>query len=200
MTKPLLFDRSALGRLEVSGPDAPKFLTNLSTNDLREFPLGGGGELYFLDHRAKVLFWAIAAHTLRSEGRHAIHLVTSAGRGAALLAHLDRYLISEDVELLPVDTTTNLWHLTGPGAAELLGSILGEDLPALAEFHHLPRELPGLGRIKIRRYDPCGQPGYDLLVDIAYSDALKEAIVSRGASLATAEQYEEHRIAAGTPE
>jgi len=49
-----LFDQSDRGKLEVGGPEAPAFLHNLSTNDIKNLPLGGGCEAYFCDARAKV--------------------------------------------------------------------------------------------------------------------------------------------------
>src|SRR5262245_40773119 len=59
-----IFDKSAAGKLEVAGKDAPSFLHNLCTNDINGLPLGGGCEAYFCDHRAKVLAHAFVYHVL----------------------------------------------------------------------------------------------------------------------------------------
>ena len=48
-----IFDVSNDGHLEATGPEAPAFLHNLSTNDIKNVPLGGGCEAYFCDHRAQ---------------------------------------------------------------------------------------------------------------------------------------------------
>src|SRR5688572_26666315 len=72
-----LFDYSHAGKLEVAGPDAPAFLSNLSTGDINALPLGGGCETYFLDHRAKTLFQAWAYHITLDGRRHAVWLETT---------------------------------------------------------------------------------------------------------------------------
>ena len=95
----LLFDTSAAGKLRLTGPDAAMFVANLSTNDIKGVPLGGGCETYFCDHRAKALFQAWVYHTLLPDQQHALWLETTPGRNDLLFKHLDRYLISERVEL-----------------------------------------------------------------------------------------------------
>ncbi|MFN7133272.1 MAG: hypothetical protein ACK4N5_14435, partial [Myxococcales bacterium] len=64
-----LFDTSDAAKLTASGPDAPQFLHNISTNDVKDLPLGGGCELYFCDARARALFVAWVYHVLLADGR-----------------------------------------------------------------------------------------------------------------------------------
>jgi folate-binding protein YgfZ len=193
-----IFDRSATGKLVVSGPDAPKFLTNLSTNDLRELPLGGGCETYFLDHKAKTLFQAWAFHVL-IEGKHAIWLETTPGRGGKLFAHLDRYLISEAVELTDATDRFSLFHLSGPSAHTTLESALADKVPELTEFQHLERTFGRDIVASIRRRDTLGSPGYDLVVPTEQGEALLGLLTVAGATVATPEDFELLRIEAGTP-
>ncbi len=193
-----LFDRSDTGKVLVAGPDAPKFLTNLSTNDLRELPLGGGGETYFLDHKAKTLFAAWAYHVL-NDGKHALWLDTTPGRGGKLFAHLDRYLISEAVELSDVTDSFAQIHLAGPAAKATLEAALADRIPDLAEFQHMERTFGQNVIASIRRRDLLGMPGYDLVVQVGQKDALAGLIVAAGATHATDQDFEILRIEAGTP-
>src|ERR1700722_16007763 len=94
-----LFDTSSTGKLLLTGSDAPMFLGNLSTNDTKNLPLGGGCEAYFCDSRAKVQFQTWMYHVRFSDGRHLMWVETNAGRNSALVKYLDRYLISEQVEI-----------------------------------------------------------------------------------------------------
>jgi tRNA-modifying protein YgfZ len=192
------FDLSNTGKIVASGPDAPKFLTNLSTNDLRELPLGGGCETYFLDHKAKTLFQAWAFHVL-IEGKHAIWLETTPGRGAKIFAHLDRYLISEAVELTDATDRFAQFHLAGPSAHSTLESALADKVPALAEFQHLERTFGRDILASIRRRDTLGFPGYDLVVPTERSEALVGLLTAAGATVATLDDFEILRIEAGTP-
>ncbi len=197
ITTAALFDTCTAGKIEVSGPDGPKFLTNLSTNDLRAMPLGGGCETYFLDHKAKTLFVAWAYHILNA-GKHAIWLDTTPGRGAKLFAHLDRYLISEAVELADVTEQYAQFHLAGPRAADVLTSALGDQLPDLAEFQHMERAF---GRVpcSIRRHDRLGGAGWDLVCPRAVAVGVSQMLVAAGATLAGPDTFETLRIEAGTP-
>src|SRR5688572_32977103 len=101
-TSAALFDTSAAAKLLLTGPDAPMFLGNLSTNDIKNLPLGGGCEAYFCDARAKVQFAAWIYHTdpnhIEPHGQPESYWVeTTPGRNEALTKYLDRYLISERV-------------------------------------------------------------------------------------------------------
>ena len=71
-------------KLVLTGPDAPMFLGNLSTNDIKNLPLGGGCEAYFCDSRAKVQFAAWIYHVRLGDGRHALWVETTPGRNAEL--------------------------------------------------------------------------------------------------------------------
>src|ERR1700722_15587426 len=97
-----LFDTSNAGKLLLTWPYAPMFLGNLSPNDTKNLPLGGGFEAYFCDSRAKVQFQTWIYHVRLSDGRHAMWVETNAGRNETLVKYLDRYLISEQVEIADV--------------------------------------------------------------------------------------------------
>ncbi|QEL18116.1 glycine cleavage T C-terminal barrel domain-containing protein [Limnoglobus roseus] len=198
-TAAALFDTSHAGKLEVSGPDAPKFLTNLSTNDLRDLPLGGGCETYFLDHKAKTLFAAWAYHVLVEGAKHAIWLETTAGRGAKFFKHLDRYLISEAVELADVTEQFAQFHLAGPKAKNVLDAALGEALPDLAEFQHLERSFGRTGNCSIRRHDRLGLPGWDLVCRSVHAGGIWQMLTAAGATAAGLNTFETLRIEAATP-
>ncbi|CAN5375175.1 glycine cleavage system aminomethyltransferase GcvT [soil metagenome] len=170
-----LFDISDTGKVLVTGPDAAKFLHNITSNDILNLPVGGGCETYFLDHRAKVLHRVHVART----AAHDFLLTTDPGRGEALFKHLDKFLISEQVELQDVTTQYAMFHLAGPTAKTLL------DLPDLEEFQHLERD-----GLLICRHDSLGVPGYDIVC---------KAIPDIEAVKGTPATYETLRIEAGTP-
>lgn len=193
-----LFEQSHRGKLEVSGPDAPTFLSNLSTNDVQQLPLGGGCETYFCDHRAKVLAHALAYHVL-VEGKHAFWLDVAVCRKDALLQHLDRHLISEQVELIDHTATFAQFHLAGPAARSVLEKVIGSAIPELSEFLHMERTLGMHSTCHIRRYDPLGVPGYDLVCRIERADAVRQMLQAAGATLGGADAYEILRVENVTP-
>lgn len=194
-----LFDIRTRAKIEVSGPDAPAFLSNLSTNDIKNLPLGGGCETYFLDHRAKTLFQVIAYHVLLGRKQHAIWLETTPQRGTALLQHLDRFLISEAVELSDVTENFAQFHLAGPNAKLIIESALGEEIPELDEFLHMERTFGSDSTCSIRRRTPLGVSGFDIVCLVEKAEGIARMLLAAGAKAADAQVYETLRIEAGTP-
>ncbi len=194
-----LFDYSHAAKLELTGPDAPQFLHNISTNDIKSFPLGGGCETYFCDARARALFVAWVYHVRLADGRGALWVETTPGRGQALLKHLDKYLIAEAVELADVTDQFAQLHLAGPRAKEVLESALADRVPDLAEFQHMERTFGASATCSIRRRDPLGVPGYDLVCLPQRAEGVWRMLTAAGAVPAGLETYETLRVEAGTP-
>ncbi len=192
-----LFDQSHHGKLEVAGDDAPSFLHNLSTNDIDNLPLGGGCETYFCDHKAKVLNHAFIYHVM-SSGRHALSLDVTPGYGEKLLKHLDKYHIAEKVELGDRTSQYAQFHLTGPTANYVLERAMNATAPVLSEFQHMEREVGGV-LTQIRRHDPCGLLGYDLLSPIETCDRVFSSLMQAGATPCGSETFEVLRIENATP-
>lgn len=193
----LLFDTSAAAKLRLTGPDAPLFVSNLSTNEIKSLPLGGGCETYFCDHRAKALFQAWVYHILLPSKEHALWLETTPGRSEPFFKHLDRHLISEQVEMEDVTAAFVQFHLAGPTAKAVLEKLVGP-VPELAEFQHMERAIGGV-MCSIRCRLPLGLPGYDLVCDVANGDTVRLAVVGAGAESGSPDLYEQMRIEAGTP-
>jgi tRNA-modifying protein YgfZ len=193
-----LFERSPQGKVEVSGKDAPSFLHNLCTNDINGLPVGGGCEAYFCDQRAKVLAHALVYHVLAG-GRHAFWLDVTAGFDEKLVQHLDRHLISEAVEIADQTGTFAQIHLAGPQAEHVLERALGERLPDLGEFLHMERTFGSSAACHIRRHDPLGLPGFDLVCRNERAAGVWKMLIAAGATPAGEATYNTLRVEAGTP-
>lgn len=197
-TTAALFDMSGAAKLRLTGPDAPQFLHNISTNEIKALPLGGGCETYFCDARAKALFVAWVYH-IKTDGQHALWVETTPGRGLALLKHLDKYLIADAVELADVTAEFSQLHLAGPSAKTILESALAEPIPSLAEFQHMERTFGVNATCSIRRHDRLGLPGYDLVCLPQRAEGVRRMLTAAGAVSAGPEVFETLRIEAGTP-
>ena len=195
-----LFDDSALGKLILRGPDAPMFLGNLSTNDIAPLPLGGGCATYFCDARAKALFRAAVYHVRLDDAPHALWLETGAGRDLALLQHLDRYLISEAVELENATGRFAQFHLAGLRAKAILESALATDLPELQEFQHIERTFGHQSGASLRRRDRLGVPGFDVVCPTERAAGIERMLLAAGAIRGSVETREILRVEAGSAE
>ncbi len=194
-----LFDRSASGKIEVRGPEAPDFLHNLSTNDVKGLPLGGGCEAFFCNERARALFHCRIYH-VRLGGEDALWIDVTPGQGAALLKHLDRHLIAENAVLADRTAEFAQFHLAGPKAADILSAAMGEPVPPLQLHQHMERMLGPTLVANIRRHDPLGVPGYDIVCLTARAEDARSRLIAAGATMADETSWEWLRIEAGTPE
>jgi folate-binding protein YgfZ len=204
LTSAVLFDTSGAAKLLLTGPDAPMFLGNLCTNDVKNLPLGGGCEAYFCDARAKVKFQAWIYHVRLGDGRHAMWVETTAGRNTELVQYLDRYLISERVEIADHTTDFAQFHVAGPKAAEVLAAALGEAVPELPAFAHTERTFGRDATASVRRRDQLGVPGFDVVCRTAAAEGVKGMLLAAAgprepAVVGSAETFETLRIEAGTP-
>src|SRR5262245_54533578 len=127
-TGAVVFDLSHRGKVEVTGKDAATFLHNLCTNDIENMPLGAGCEGFFCTARAKVVAHTLNYHLLLPPDRHAFWLDMAPGQSEKLIQHLDRFLISEQVEI--ADRTQGFCqvHLAGPNAQAVLERALADEI------------------------------------------------------------------------
>jgi folate-binding protein YgfZ len=195
----VLFDCSDHGKLEATGAEAATFLHNLCTNDIVNLPLGGGCEAYFCDPRAKTQAHALIYHVLIDVARHAFLLDVTPGYGQKLFKHLDRHLIAEQVELSDRSDEFAQMHLAGPEAKRILEQALGDSLPELREFLHMERTFGTNATCHIRRHDPLGVPGFDIVCANARSAGVWKLLAAAGARPAGSQAFETLRIEAGTP-
>ena len=198
-TTAALFDVSTVGKLLLTGTDAPLFLSNLCTNDTKNLPLGGGCEAYFCDHRAKVQFAVWIYHIRLADGRHAMWVETAAGFNVDLARYLDRYLISEQVEISDVTEQFAQFHLAGPKSHSVLSAALGETIPDLSEFSHMERTFGSAATCNIRRRDQLGFPGFDIVCLRNRAEGVRSLLVAAGGFPGTPDSFEILRIEAGTP-
>jgi folate-binding protein YgfZ len=189
----VLFDQSPRGKVEVAGRDAARFLHNLCSNDVNGLAPGAGCETFLATVKARMV-----AHLFLFRGTGgSLWLDMVPGLAGKVVAHLDRYLISEQVEL--ADRTAELaqLYLAGPQAAELLQRALGIEPPGPLCMVELPADESQPRQV--RRRDVLCLPGFDVLCAPDAAAALGERLVASGARPAAEPLFEVLRIEAGMP-
>jgi folate-binding protein YgfZ len=192
-----LFDISHHGKLQASGADAAAFLHNLCTNDVKSLLPGSGCEAFLTTAQAKIAAFVVIYRGLRQD-EAGFSVDAGPGMGTRVFQHLDRYLISERVELSDRTHDFAQMHLAGLQARAVLERTLGHKLPELVELQHTTGTLAGRDCLLCRR-QPLGLPGYDVLCDRDHGPAVWQALVAAGARPAGLEAYDLLRIEAGTP-
>ena len=192
-----LFDESGRGLIELAGADAVTFLHNLCTNDIKALADGGGCEAFLTTHKARVIAHVFVSRLARAD-RAVLWLDVAPGQAETVLAHLNRYLISEDVELADQSAAWGRMHLCGPFAGEVLRRALAWPLPELQELRQAPLPLAGT-EVHVRRHDALGPTGYDLFCPRDRAGEVRQVLLDAGAAPAGPEAHEVLRVEAGFP-
>jgi tRNA-modifying protein YgfZ len=156
-TAAALFDLSDRTLLELSGTDRARFLHSFCTNDVKRLTAGAGCEAFVPNVKGRVIghVWIDATDSY-------LWLDSDPGSAERLVAHLERYVINEDVTI--ADRTADWAELlvTGPEAADRLVR-LGIDVARLGNLEHIVTELCGVPA-RLRRWDVGPHRGYALFI------------------------------------
>ncbi|HVC18804.1 MAG TPA: glycine cleavage T C-terminal barrel domain-containing protein [Vicinamibacterales bacterium] len=196
-----LFDRTARGRLLVSGGDRAAFLHGILTNDIAALAPGQGCYAMYLTVQGRV----IADMDVLNTG-DAFLLGVHADVTAALCARLDQLVFTEDVRIADGTDALAEWHVCGPEAAVLVASLAEVSegrlaparLAALPEYGSLPVRI-GAGDVRVARLSPTGLDGFSLFVDAAHGTFVHRTLVAAGAVELSPEVVETLRVEAGVP-
>jgi folate-binding protein YgfZ len=191
------FDHSQHGKIEVAGRDAATFLHNLCTNDIINLQPGAGCQAYFANAQARLVSPIIV---YRVPGRNEFWLDIPVNMAAKVMTHLDRYLISEDVQLADHTAEFAQIHVAGPESPVAITKCADRQMPDLAELQHIKVSDNIAAMLVVRRRSPLGLPGFDILCAHDRTDTVWQRLAAAGAPRGTDETYEVLRIEAGTPE
>jgi folate-binding protein YgfZ len=195
-----LFERSNVGKVEVTGGDAGSFLHNLSTNDVVGLAIGAGCEAFLCTAKARVVAHLLIYHLLLGDGREAYWLDVAPGESEKVIKHLDHFVISEQVEFADRTREFAQMHLAGPQAHTILAKAINDTVPELAQGQHMMRTFSPAGACHVRRHDPLGVPGYDIVCLRSRSEGVWRLLTTSGARPAGRTAFEVLRIEAGTPQ
>src|SRR3954453_13957522 len=112
-------DRSHRGRVVVSGTERASDLQGLLTNDIAGLTAGGGCYPAYLTAQGRMI-----ADLFVYELGDLMLLTLTAGVKDAVLAKLDQFIFSEDVQLGDVTMTFAQIAVVGPSSASVVASIV----------------------------------------------------------------------------
>ena len=187
-----VFDLNDRTQIEVTGGDRIKFLHNFCTNDIQKLEPGTGCEAFFTNVKGRAV-----AHAFVFAGRDAHWIETSPQCEEPLLAHLERYIIADDVELHGRTEERGELFVAGPNAAELLDT-LGIPVDLTSECAHLETQWNKTAAL-VRRADILGIPGFFVSVDEQHLAGAWQTLSESGIQPAGAEAFHALRIEAGFP-
>jgi folate-binding protein YgfZ len=190
-------DRSARGRIVVSGADRASYLQGLLTNDIEALKAGQGCYAAYLTAQGRMI-----ADVYVYELGDVILLTLDAGVKDAVLAKLDQFIFSEDVQLGDVTATFAQIGIVGPEAATTVSRLItgasADALSTLAEHGNLRTEWSGEPAI-VTRVTDTGEPGYDVFIDASKRGAFETALASTGVAVLDERTADAIRLEAGVP-
>jgi folate-binding protein YgfZ len=189
-------DRPERGRIVVSGADRASYLHGLLTNDVASLKAGQGCYAAYLTAQGRMI-----ADLFVYELGDVILLTVPRAETASVLAKLDQFIFSEDVQLGDATDAFVTTAVIGPDAAPIVSGITGLDADTVATLpEHGNRRGQFAGQaVIVTRITDAGEAGYDLYVDTSCADALREALGSAGVPELDASTAEAIRIEAGVP-
>ncbi|MDX6590627.1 MAG: hypothetical protein QOI84_1901 [Solirubrobacterales bacterium] len=179
-----LLDRSARGKLLVSGPDGAEYLQGQLTSDVEALEPGDGQYAALLDRKGHMQG---DMRVLRPAAEE-ILLDTEPEALAAVLRHLQMYSIGRDVAVTDVSEERAILSLIGPRSVE------GAGPAALPENACEEASVGTVACLAVGTRD-----GIDLIASAADAERLAEVLRGAGAVPVSAEAAELVRIEAGVP-
>lgn len=177
-----LFDASPLGKIEVEGPDAARFLDAFYVNNVRTLGVGRVRYGLMLNENGVIIDDGTIA---RLNEQHYV-ITTTSGGAARVGAWLDEWRQCEwpdqEVVVTPVTTQWATVAVAGPKAREVLAR-LGTDIDlAPAAFPHLHVRTGTLAGVPTRivRVSFSGELGYEVSVPSRYGASLWRALEHAG--------------------
>jgi folate-binding protein YgfZ len=206
-------DLGWLRRVAVRGQDRFRWLSGMVTNTVNDLPANGGAWNLVLNAQGRIQgdlhVWREGEDALPPQrpgpvaGDPGLELEIAADQYGRLLAHLDHFIIMDDVELAPLSldadgelTGETPLGLAGPLAAGVLARL---GLPELREPLTSARTNWNGQQMQVIRGYGVLVPHYELWVQAVQIPALWQALTEAGACPVGADALEAFRIAEGIP-
>lgn len=165
-----ILDLSARGRIRASGEDRKRLLHAMTTNHVQELEPGRTIYAFFLNAQGRIQ----ADVWIHAEEEYLLLDVEPEVR-EKVYAHLDKFIIADDVTLEDITATTAEIAVEGPHAAALLPQGIVVDATV------------------------TGQAGFRMVVPVEQKDAILEALQAAGGVPASVEDILSVRLENGVP-
>ncbi len=174
-------DVSTLGKIDLQGKDAARFLDFVYTNTFSTLPVGRVRYGLMLREDGHVLD---DGTTARLAEHHFLMTTTTAAAGL-VMRHLEfvhqAFCATWDVRFISVTESWAQFAVAGPKSRALLTSLLDHD-PALPFMGMAPVTVQGV-QSRLFRISFSGEEGYEIAVPTAYGEALFRDLVARAETL-----------------
>jgi tRNA-modifying protein YgfZ len=181
-TSAALLDLSKRGRIRVTGEDRARLLHAMTTNHVQQMKPGDGIYAFFLNAQGRIL---ADAYVLCFEDHFLLDMAPETRE--VVRAHLDEYIIADDVTVEDVTEQTFAFGLEGPKAIDAAARC-GMQAP-----HHRFSHVPA-GEFLVAAISSTGSYGIRIYGPVRHKDEATAMIEAAGAISASEEDAETVRI------
>lgn len=171
--------------IRIAGEDRDRFLHNFCTADIKKLPEQQCAEAFFLNSKGKTL-----SHGLVARRQVDMLVVSTAASAAELVEHLDRFLLSDDVQ---IEDLTELWRCAFAFGTEIGSTLKTGGVPVGQDSQVV---LDGFRVVFPAEF---GGAGFCVLEPASGDVNSIEAIAKAGARIYSMEEFDAHRISCATP-
>lgn len=180
-------------RLELMGPDRERFFGGMVTAAIEGLEPGTGRFGFITDVRGRIL---ASATVLAFEDR--LWLEIPKGRGRTIIEHLEKYIVTDQVEILPLGDMASV-KIAGPTSADALADLGAPAARDLTDpWSHTQVELLDY-QVRLVREGHSPVPAFSLWQSSAIAPLMAEDLADEGVPQAGAEATEALRIEHGHP-
>ena len=192
-----LFDRCDYAALTFTGSDRVSWLQGMVSNDVKKLTPGSGVYAAVLDVNGKIL----ADLTVLCAEESFIFLIWEPLK-EKIVAHLNRYLVADDVEIGDESARHGMISLQGPRAMLLLSAVAPDQDPPVHMASHAALRICERD-VSVIRATHTGEEGFDLLIEVqdvaAIAGELERAGAAPGVRWVGVQAQDILRIEAGLP-
>jgi glycine cleavage system T protein (aminomethyltransferase) len=190
-----IFDVSHMGRIEVTGPDAAKFIESLFPTAIGKQPSGKSIYTLLLNEQAGIIDDLIVLKM--AEGRYL--LIVNAACKAKDLRHMNENGNGLNFKIDDVTESTTMIAVQGPLALEALQPLTPLPLDQMKKFTHATSTVNGI-RTVVTRTGYTGEDGFELIVyDAASGSMAVWHALMKGATPCALGARDSLRLEAGLP-
>lgn len=192
-TEAALCEPVPTSRLELMGPDRERFFGGMVTAAIEGLEPGTGRFGFITDVRGRIL---ASATVLALEDR--LWLEIPKGRGRTIIEHLDKYIVTDQVEILPLGDMASV-RIAGPRSAGALVDLGASAAAELDEpWSHTQVELLDY-QARLVRDGHSPVPAFSLWQSSAIAPLMAEDLAEAGLRRVDHEATEALRIENGHP-
>jgi len=190
-----IFDVSHMGRVNVSGPDAGRFIEGLFPTHIGKLPNGKSVYTLLLNKDAGIIDDLIV---LKMDDARYLVVVNAASRTKDL-KHMEQSGAGLDFKMDDITEATTMIAVQGPSAIQALQPLTPLPLAEMKRFTHAVSTVKGIGAV-ITRTGYTGEDGFELILYDASSGSLAvwEALTKRATPCALGAR-DSLRLEAGLP-